>query len=136
MLIAGSIVLLAAIVLGNRIGSHTIFEATRDVQPQPTILVSTPTSPPTASIIEREWKKTQIVRVAADPGFPDPHVSPAPTATPAPTPLSTPYRPRVRATPTEPPLPGETTQNQTPVWRRPAPQPNEPQAPPLTTPPV
>lgn len=109
-LIGGAIVLLLAILLGNRMGTHAIFDANRTKQPPVAVTIAPSSEPTTASLVERLWKKEQIVRVAGDPGFPDPHVTPPPTATPRPTappPVDTP-RPIITQNPS----------SNIPVWQQ------------------
>jgi zinc metalloprotease ZmpB len=86
-LVGMGVVLLAAVVVGQQIGEHTIFGATehRVELPEPTI---TPVAQETgqAEEISRNWKRLQVVSVATDPAFPDPRVTPRPAPTPRPTP--------------------------------------------------
>jgi hypothetical protein len=74
------IVLLAAVVVGQQIGEHTIFGATEPV----------PEETGANEAISRNWKRLQVVSVATDPAFPDPRVTTPPPPTPRPTPTSKP----------------------------------------------
>jgi hypothetical protein len=97
------IVLLAAIAVGQQIGSHTIFAV---MQKRPTLPGDeiTPVPDPTASdeLLSKNWKRLQVVSVATDPAFPDPRVTPPPPPTPRPVPTAPPT-PKPRPTPSPPP---------------------------------
>ena len=106
MLVGMGIVLLAAVLIGQQIGEHTIFGATeRRVEvPEQTLTPVPEDTPGTDEAISRNWKRLQIVSVATDPAFPDPRVTRPPTPTPKPTRSPTPA-PELY---TEPPAPGQT----------------------------
>jgi hypothetical protein len=92
-LIAGSIVLLASIVIGNGMGTRVLSAVVpqgEDLVPSP--VASTTASPGQGGLEELQWKRQQIVSVATDPAFPDPRVTPPPTYVPTapPTPRRTP----------------------------------------------
>lgn len=97
-LVGMGIVLLAAVVVGQQIGEHTIFGATErrvEIPEQPV----TPVPGDSAGgdeAISRNWKRLQVVSVATDPAFPDPRVTPPPTPTPKPSP--SPKRPAASST--------------------------------------
>jgi hypothetical protein len=107
------VLLLISIAIGQQIGDHAIFSATRhrlafpddSITPVPDAAA---TDDPTLS---KDWKRLQVVSVATDPAFPDPRVTPPPTPTPRPTPPPPTPRPtpsaapRAAATYTSPPLP-------------------------------
>jgi hypothetical protein len=87
-LVGMGIVLLAAVVVGQQIGEHTIFGATErrvDIPEQQVTPVPDDT-PGADEAIARNWKRLQVVSVATDPAFPDPRVTPPPTPTPKPSP--------------------------------------------------
>lgn len=109
-LIAGACVLLVAIVIGNRMGSRTIFDANRTTAPEARVTFAPSVEATTASLVERLWKKEQIVRVADDPGFPDPHVTPPPPPPPPPTPTPNPQTPR--------PVLTQDPNSNVPVWKQ------------------
>ncbi len=84
MLFFGAAVLLASILIGTRIGDHVIVvadgksaDAAADLPtPVPIGTGVLPDSP--------RWKRSQVVAVATDPGFPDPRVTPTPRPSPSP----------------------------------------------------
>ncbi|HEY5350597.1 MAG TPA: hypothetical protein VIJ64_12715 [Candidatus Lustribacter sp.] len=87
-----AVVLLAAVVVGQQIGEHTIFGATQrrvEIPGQNVTPVPEDTPGPNEAI-SRNWKRLQVVSVATDPAFPDPRVTPPPTPTPTPPPRPTP----------------------------------------------
>jgi hypothetical protein len=94
------VVLLGAIVVGQKLGEQTIFGNTeRRVEVPAQTVTPVPGDTPGANeSVSRNWKRLQVVSVATDPAFPDPRVTPRPTPspkptrspTPAPTPLPTP----------------------------------------------
>jgi hypothetical protein len=105
------IVLLAAILIGQQIGDHTLFSATERRLALPDTITPVPDATMSdAGLLSENWKKAQVVSVATDPAFPDPRVTPPPTPTPRPTPSPKPT-PRPTPTPapddvyTSPPLP-------------------------------
>ena len=87
-LVGMGIVLLAAVVVGQQIGEHTIFGATdRRVEiPEQTVTPVPGDTPGSDEAISRNWKRLQVVSLATDPAFPDPRVTPPPTPTPKPSP--------------------------------------------------
>ena len=107
VLVAMAAVLLAAVVLGQRIGEHALFSATqrRLAVPDETI---TPVPDAAASedpSLSRNWKRLQVVSVATDPAFPDPRVTLPPTPSPRPVPSARPTpKPTPVPLPTLPPL--------------------------------
>jgi hypothetical protein len=87
VLIAGSIVLLISIVVGNTMGNRVLSQVSHRADafvpsPAPTLSVDRSLSGPAAVA----WKGRHIVSVATDPGFPDPRVTPEPPPPPAPRP--------------------------------------------------
>ena len=83
--------------MGDRVMRHATEEGQTGVgssltfTPNPQASESGPYGP--------NWKRTQALAAAADPGFPDPRVPPMPLPTPIPTP---------KPTPTPPPTPEPT----------------------------
>ena len=92
-LIAAAALLLVAIFVGKQMGDRVITRATEEGQtgvgntltfsPAPGATDAVPMGP--------NWKRTQVLAAAPDPGFPDPRVPPAPLPTPIPTPKPTPH---------------------------------------------
>ncbi|GAC1392263.1 MAG: hypothetical protein NVSMB31_10180 [Vulcanimicrobiaceae bacterium] len=113
-LLAAAALLLLAIVGGKSMGHRVIKKATEQGQtgvgntltftPNPSATESVPYGP--------NWKRTQVLAAAPDPGFPDPRVPPAPLPTPQPTPVPT---PKPKTTPT--PVPEQSTQAPAPTPR-------------------
>ncbi|MBC5815994.1 MAG: hypothetical protein GIW97_05580, partial [Candidatus Eremiobacteraeota bacterium] len=99
-LIAAAALLLLAIFIGKQMGDRVITKATEEGQtgvgntltfsPNPGATDAVPMGP--------NWKRTQVLAAAPDPGFPDPRVPPAPLPTPVPTPKPT-ERPKDTPTP-------------------------------------
>jgi hypothetical protein len=120
VLIAGALVLLIAIAIGNNMGNRVLGQ----IGSRASGAVVTPVPSPSVSADADAaghvlWKRRQVLSVATDPAFPDPRVTPEP---PPPPPPSTPR-----------PTPKET--------RTPKPQPATPageesSAPPYTSPPM
>lgn len=110
VLAAGSIVLLAAIGIGERMGDRVLGQATD--QRLESIGIVSPSPEPTQSSgpFGPDWKRSEALSAAGDPRFPDPRVPPQPLPTPLPTPKPTPTPKPVPATPTPNP--------NIPVWRQ------------------
>jgi hypothetical protein len=119
ILALGIIALIAGIALGERAGDRVIGQVTEKrldsiapitVTPAPVQRNSTPYGP--------DWKRTDVMAAAPDPGFPDPRVPPKalPTATPAPKYHKTPA-------PLAEPQATPTPNLNLPIWRRMAPLP-------------
>lgn len=104
-LIAGSLVLLLAIVIGNQLGDRVLSQVTERTQPLPTPVM--PSAVPTQSQAPTNWKAVQVTAVATDPHFPDPRVTPPPPPTPKPTrpptPSPTPFIPTPEPAPSSTP---------------------------------
>ena len=103
MLAMGVVVLLAAIALGEHMGSSVLGQAaTSGPEAMPIV---TPVPAETAGPYTPDWKRTQTLAAAPDPEFPDPRVPPKPLPTLPPTPKPTP-----RASPTP------TINPNVPIW--------------------
>ncbi len=115
LLIAGAIVLLVSIVIGQRIGDRVLLQTETRTPIAGSGVTPVPEANPSDRGELKNWKRLQVVSVATDPAFPDPRVTrpptpPPPPVTPTPRPTPTP-----RATPipeqpapslyTSPPLP-------------------------------
>lgn len=109
VLAAGTIVLLVAIGIGERMGDRVLGEATQ--QGLDTVSVSAPSPEPAESQgpYGPDWKRSQTLSSAPDPHFPDPRVPPRPLPTPLPTP---------KTTPTPFVLPTPTLNPNIPIWRQ------------------
>ncbi|MFN2461458.1 MAG: hypothetical protein ABR591_12355 [Candidatus Velthaea sp.] len=97
-LVAGAVLLLGAIAIGQRLGDRVLSQVTQRRTP---IVgpIATPVPETSDAGFKRNWKREQVVSVATDPAFPDPRITPRPTPRPTPPPATPPPRP-VR---TEPP---------------------------------
>lgn len=111
MLIAGAAVLLIAVVIGERMGSRVIGQATE--QSLQSVAPAVSASPGgTPQPYGPDWKRTQSLSAAGDPRFPDPRVPPLPLPTLAPTPSPRPQPP------TPVPVPTATYNPNLPIWRQ------------------
>jgi hypothetical protein len=85
MLVGGAVLLLIAIVIGQRLGDSVLRQVTEqrseEAGPIMTPVPLTSEEPGQA----RNWKREQVVSVATDPAFPDPRATPKPTPRPVPT---------------------------------------------------
>jgi hypothetical protein len=88
LLIAGAVILLVSIVIGQKLGDRVLLQTERRVPIAGSNLTPVPETQPSAQAPIKNWKRQQVVSVATDPAFPDPRVTrPTPRpATPAPTP--------------------------------------------------
>lgn len=120
ILALGIIVLVAGIALGEHAGNRVIGQVTEKrlesiapvtVTPAPEKKAARPYGP--------DWKRTDVMAAAEDPGFPDPRVPPAALPTPTPLPKFTPQPMATAATPSPSPTPNMNL----PIWRRNAPLP-------------
>ena len=89
VLAAGVLVLLIAIAIGQRMGTRVLVQATDSHTTDATPII-TPMPQPTAPNYGPDWKRSQTLAAAVDPGFPDPRIPPKPLPTPEPTPKPTP----------------------------------------------
>ncbi len=105
ILVLGTAVLLLAIIVGERMGDKVLGSATeRRLGGLPTLVI-TPAPSQTQGPYGPDWKRSQSLAAAPDPGFPDPRVPPQPLPTAIPRPTAAP-----RATP--------TYNSSIPVWRQ------------------
>ena len=126
VLLLGIVVLVGAIAIGEREGDRVIGGVTekRLSSVAPVTVTPEPGSEPTTAPYGPNWKRTDVMAAAPDPGFPDPRVPPAPLPTPLPPPKYTPPPPSTpRPVPTASPSPTPTPNLNLPVWRRTAPLP-------------
>jgi hypothetical protein len=109
VLIAGGIILLISIAIGQRLGDSVLRQVTEQRSTEATaILTPVPPAPqPTDMGPVHNWKHDQVVSVATDPAFPDPRATrkPTPPPTPAPIPTVPPptLPPQENALPVDPP---------------------------------
>jgi len=111
VLVVGALLLLVAIGVGIGMGNRVLglVGGRQPVVPTP---VAVPTASPGGSANWSAWKRTSVMAVATDPGFPDPRVTAEPEVKPTPKRTPTP-KPPATATPlrqpnseyTSPPLP-------------------------------
>jgi hypothetical protein len=119
ILALGIVALLVGIAVGERAGDRVIGQVTEKRLESVAPVTVTPAPVKTgANTYGPNWKRTDVMAAAEDPGFPDPRVPPA--APPTPTP-----EPKFKV-PT--PLPAISTPTPTPnmnlpIWRRLAPMP-------------
>jgi hypothetical protein len=113
----GILVLVAGITMGQRAGDRVIGQVTEKrlesvapvtVTPAPKKMSAAPYGP--------DWKRTDVMSAASDPGFPDPRVPPVP-------PPTAPPPPKFTAPPAVVPTPTPTPNLNLPIWRRAAPMP-------------
>lgn len=109
VLAAGTVVLLVAIALGERMGSRVLGEATQQGLQSVTAVAPSPAPTDSQAPYGPDWKRSETLSSAADPRFPDPRVPPHPLPTAIPTPKVTPT-PYVPSTPTPNP--------NVPIWRQ------------------
>ena len=113
LLVAGAIVLLISILIGQKLGDRVLLQTQRRIVTAGSGV--TPVPDPGASDRGelKNWKRLQVVAVATDPAFPDPRVTRPPTAPPQPytppphrdTPIPVPAVTPQRGIYTSPPLP-------------------------------
>ncbi len=109
VLAAGTLVLLVAIAVGERMGDRVLGEATQQGLQSVTAVAPSPAATESAAPFGPDWKRSETLSSAPDPRFPDPRVPPQPLPTPRPTPKVTPT-PYVPLTPTPNP--------NIPIWRQ------------------
>jgi hypothetical protein len=84
VLAAGVAVLLAAILIGEQMGSRVLVAAANANGPTQAIVTPVPSS--SGGPFGPDWKRSQTLAAPVDPGFPDPRVPPRPLPTPQMTP--------------------------------------------------
>lgn len=115
----GILVLVVGIALGERAGDRVIGQVTeKRLESIAPVTVTPAPEKKSANPYGPDWKRTDVMAAAGDPGFPDPRVPPAALPTPTPTPKFKPTPP-----PTEAPSPTPTPNMNLPIWRRAAPLP-------------
>ena len=97
LLVAGAVVLIVSILIGQKIGDRVLLVTERRVPIGGAGVSLAPEADPSARGELKNWKRLQVVSVATDPGFPDPRVTRPPTPPPPP------ETPRPKGTPTPPP---------------------------------
>lgn len=103
ILAAGVLVLLGAIALGEHMGDRVLVQAADSGLTNQAVIVTPLPVDASSGPYGPDWRSSQTLSAAADPGFPDPRIPPKPLPTP-------------HAPPTVKPTP-------TPFW---TPNPNEP----------
>ena len=108
LLVAGAVVLLVSILIGQKLGDRVLLQTERRVPIVGSQLTPVPGVDTGNHGELKNWKRLQVVSVATDPAFPDPRVTPPPAPpqqplTPRPTPTPRPAQPR--GIYTSPPLP-------------------------------
>ena len=117
VLALGILVLVAGIAAGQRAGDRVIGQVTeKRLQSIAPVSVTPAPKKKGANPYGPDWKRTDVMAAAPDPGFPDPRVPPAIVPTPPPPPK---HRPPPVAVPTPTPTPNLNL----PIWRRMAPMP-------------
>jgi hypothetical protein len=107
LLVAGAVVLLVAVAIGERMGNRVIGQATEQTLESVTPQAVTPAPDATPQPYGPDWKRSQALSAAGDPHFPDPRVPPQPLPTPPPT-----------AKPRPTPVPTPTPNPNVPIWRQ------------------
>ncbi|MDQ2872721.1 MAG: hypothetical protein M3R35_06300, partial [Candidatus Eremiobacteraeota bacterium] len=97
----GILVLVAAIVLGQRMGDRVIGQVTEKRVSSIAPVSVTPAPDQTSGPYGPDWKRSQVLSAAPDPVFPDPRIPPVPLPT-------LPPRPKETATPQPPAAPVAT----------------------------
>ncbi|BDE05381.1 hypothetical protein WPS_06570 [Vulcanimicrobium alpinum] len=111
LLIAGALVLVVSILIGQKLGDRVLLQTERRIPVAGAGITPVPEASPEDRTFFRNWKRLQVVAVATDPAFPDPRVTPPPTPTPAPVRIRHPVRltprpfPTITSIYTSPPLP-------------------------------
>jgi hypothetical protein len=112
LLVAGAIVLVVSILIGQRLGDRVLLQTARRVPIAGSGVTPVPEVQSSDQPFIKNWKRLQVVAVATDPAFPDPRVTRPPTPTPRPTAFRTPAQfltpqpfPSVHGIYTSPPLP-------------------------------
>jgi hypothetical protein len=109
VLAAGTLVLLVAIGIGERMGDRVLGQATGQGLQSVTAVASSPAPAESAGPYGPDWKRSETLSAAGDPHFPDPRVPPQQLPTPLPTP---------KVTPTPFVVPTPTLNPNIPIWRQ------------------
>lgn len=118
VLALGIIVLVVGIALGERAGDRVIGQVTeKRLESIAPVTVTPAPAKKSANPYGPDWKRTDVMAAASDPGFPDPRVPPVLPPTPTPVPKYT--LPPATPAPTATPTPNMNL----PIWRRAAPLP-------------
>jgi hypothetical protein len=120
VLAAGSVVLLAAIGLGERMGDRVLGQATEHRLETVTVAAASPDPNQSSGPYGPDWKRSETLAAANDPRFPDPRIPPQPLPTPLPATPSA--RIAIPGTPT----PNPNIPTATPDVATPAPSPSSP----------
>lgn len=120
VLALGIFVLVVAIAMGERMGDRVLGAATEKRLTNISPVTITPAPNPTTAPYGPDWKRSQVLAAASDPGFPDPRVPPVPIPTLPPAPSPAPGQPstQARARSTPRPTPSPTPNLNLPIWRR------------------
>jgi len=127
LLLAAALILLASIEIGRMLGFRILAKA---VEQTPVLPVARYTPRPQESLAPfavHNWKASTVVRVAPDPHFPEPRVTPS---TPAPPPTPKPQPTRRPVAPARRTAPGASPSGAMPTGV------GQPDLPPLETPPT
>ncbi len=117
ILALGILVLVVGIALGERAGDRVIGQVTeKRLESIAPVTVSAAPKKKSAASYGPDWKRTDVMAAASDPGFPDPRVPPA--VLPTPTPI-----PKFAMPPTPEPTATPSPNMNVPIWRRAAPMP-------------
>ena len=120
ILALGIVVLVVGIALGERAGDKVIGQVTEKRLTSIAPVTVTPAPQGSVNPYGPDWKRTDVMAAAPDPGFPDPRVPPVPLPTPMP-------MPKFKAAPGKnshaKPTPSPTPNLNIPIWRREAPLP-------------
>jgi hypothetical protein len=90
VLAAGVVVLLVAIAIGERMGDRVLVAAVDSGGSNAQVIVTPVPPSATSAPYNADWRASQTLAAAPDPGFPDPRVPPRPLPTPIPEPTATP----------------------------------------------
>ena len=106
LLIAGALVLLISIFIGQKLGDRVLLQTESRTPVGTALITPVPAPEETSAGPLRNWKRLQVVSVATDPAFPDPRVTPPPTPRPPPPPPAATPKPVPTVTPEGAPPPG------------------------------
>jgi hypothetical protein len=102
----GVVVLLLAIFIGEHMGDRVLGSAIEQRTNAVQAIAITPGPAKSAMPYGPNWKSSQALAAAGDPGFPDPRIPPQPLPTPP------------KASPTPSPSPTPTINPNIPIWRQ------------------